>query len=100
MPGLGLALRGYLVAAAWTLFAVLHLLALAWADASSVLNRMDTLPFVHWAAHDWLPRRFGPQAMWALAMAIAVHCLSVWAAVRAPRRPAESLPQNAQMDRG
>lgn len=92
-------MRGHLVAAAWTLFAVLHLLALAWADASGVLNRMDTLPFVHWAAHDWLPRRFGPQAMWALAMALAVHSLTVLAAVRVPWHAAGSLPQGAQSDR-
>ncbi len=87
VPGLGFALRRNWALAAWTLYAVAHLLALAWADSTAIVQRFETHDLVPALAVTWTPVRFGPQAVWALALAGAVHVLAAWASARQPVTP-------------
>ena len=82
VPGLSLALRRQWVAAAWSVYAVVHLLALAWADATAVVQRFDGDLLAEPVAVAWIPVRFGPQAGWALALALSVHVLAAWSGAR------------------
>ncbi|MBM4342900.1 MAG: hypothetical protein FJ100_05945 [Deltaproteobacteria bacterium] len=82
VPGLGLALRRQWIASLWALFAVAHLVALAWADATALVQRFEGSAPGAGAPVAWAPARLGPQAAWALALAIAVHALAAWAGGR------------------
>lgn len=82
VPGGGLLALGDWRAFAWTAFAVGHLAALSWADSTAMVTRFDPSLSETWSAVQWAPQRFGPQAVWALAAAVAVHVLAAWAAAR------------------